>query len=665
MRMVLYRILHMGYLKALKSIFLAVFLFFSFGLKAQEPCADISNPTAKKIYSEALADYKAGRMFKASGLLREVVALEPTHAHSYYLLGMINIEKLNYNPIAAENHFLKAISLCPEVDFYAYYYLGQLTFRMKDYSRALKFMNTFLEKKEDIKSREDLREALRIQDESAFKMSFYSNPVPFNPVLLKGLSTPLDEYLIAISADEQLAFFTRKIPVKDQERNPDDLNRVKEVFMYSQRDSLGEFHQGLPMPHPFNQSYNEGSASLSLNNQVLYFTSCDYIGSYLNCDICFSEFIDGKWSRIQFIGNEVNGRNSWESQPSISPDGNMLIFVSDRPGGKGGYDLWFARRGADGKWTPAQNLGDQINTSGNERSPFFHPDGVSLYFASDGHRGLGGYDLYVSRKLGPGQWSAPMNLGYPINSEADETGLAVNSSGETAYFASNKLNGPGGWDFYTFELYQAARPKPVRLIAGEVKTPGGLVPPKTRVELKNLANQEVKDVGVDQTTGKFATTALPDATYTLTAKSRNHVFASRIIWPIPALRLPSRPMKLEVRPVEPGKNYAIDDILFDFDKFDLKAESFFILDNIFDFLREHPRVEVQIQGHTDIVGSDQYNQVLSEQRALVVYAYLVEKGINPERLSSRGFGASRPVTTNETDEGRARNRRTELLILKN
>ncbi|NLF41295.1 MAG: OmpA family protein [Bacteroidales bacterium] len=656
-------VLNMG-LGRLKLISYAILFCVSINGFSQQPCSELQNATAKQIFNEAYSDYASGRIYKASGLLREVIALEPGYAKSYYLLGMINIEKTNFNPIAAEKNFLKALELCPDIDKYAYYYLGQLAFNKKDYSNAGKYMALFTKEQEDIRNKNDLSEALKILEESNFKMSFYGNPVPFNPILLKGLSTVKDEYLIAISADEQLAFFTRKILEKENEPYDEDLNREKEVFMYSRRDSLGDFHQGYPMPYPFNQSYNEGSASLSLNNRVIYFTSCGYVSDYLNCDICYSEFRNGKWGPIQIIGNEINGRSSWESQPSISPDGSTLIFVSDRQGGLGGYDLWSSARTPDGKWTQAQNMGNVVNTRGNDRSPFLHPDGASLYYASDGHRGLGGYDLFISRLGSDGKWNTPMNLGYPINSEADETGLAVNAYGDKAYFASNKLKGPGGWDFYTFELYQGARPKPVRLLAGEVKTPKGIVPAKTRVEVKNLQNMDTKNVGVDQQSGRYATTINPNETYLLTAKSRDHVFASKLIWPMPSLKGYLPEIKMEIRPVVVGQNYAIEDILFDFDKFVIKAESIYILENMYDFLMEHPTVEIQIQGHTDIVGTDEYNKELSEQRARAVYDYLVSKGIVAERMSSIGFGSSLPVSTNDTEEGRARNRRTVMRIVK-
>ncbi|MFZ4564598.1 MAG: OmpA family protein, partial [Bacteroidales bacterium] len=382
------------------------------------------------------------------------------------------------------------------------------------------------------------------------------------------------------------------------------------------------------------------------------------------CDIYYSENVNGDWSPIKSVSNKINLPGSWESQPTISADGRTLYFVSDRSGGFGGYDIYRSIKSESGEWGTPINLGPLINSTGNEKSPFFHPDEKTLYFSSDGWMGLGGYDIFYSKLDDHGLWTKPKNIGYPINSPDDEVGFFVSTDGMQGFFASNKFNGKGGWDLYSFELYDAARPEKVLLIRGNIKSEYSAEPVKAHIELKNLDTKKISNIPMDSVTGNYVAVAPFNSDYIMTVKKEGHVYESRYIAKVDSMfKLPAR-IDIEMKPIELNKSYRINDIYFPFNSFDLTMESKAVLDQLIDFLSESQNISIQIQGHTDNIGNDASNLKLSESRAHSVYNYLIEKGIAEKRLTYKGFGKAMPVAENDSEEGRARNRRTVFVITK-
>jgi outer membrane protein OmpA-like peptidoglycan-associated protein len=434
--------------------------------------------------------------------------------------------------------------------------------------------------------------------------------------------------------------------------------------MFSSLQADGTFSEGEEMPEPFNLNDNEGGATLTINNNTLYYTVCKYTknNTYYNCDIFFSEYINEEWSKIKSVSDKINQSTTWESQPSISSDGKTLYFISDRPGGTGGYDIYKSIKDEKGEWCYPINLGPRINSTGNEKSPFIHPDGKTLYFSTDSRMGLGGFDIFYSRLDTNGNWSKPKNIGYPINSRDDEVGFFVSTDGTHGFFASNKLKGKGGWDLYSFELYNDARPEKVLFIKGTVKSEAIAEPVKARIELKNLETRKISEIPLDTNTGNYVAIAPFNDDYTMTVKKEGYVYETRYISRIDStFKTPAR-IDVEIEPIELNKSYRINDIYFDFNKYDLTDASKAVLDQLIEFLNENPEIRIQIQGHTDNIGNDSENLRLSENRARSVYNYLVDKGIKNIRLTYQGFGKTMPVANNDTEEGRARNRRTVFVI---
>lgn len=641
-----------------------------------QPCEPPGNRKAEKLVKQARDDIKERKFMPANAALKEAIEMEPDYADAYYLLGLINVKRIDYNVKAAETYLAKAIELCPQVDVYAYYYLGDIYFGAKKYYLAAKHFKEFLKDVDKIKSDKDYNDATEKYNTVRFFDKSYNAPVPFDPKPVRGVSSPLDEYLAIISPDNEMALYTRKIEYR-QKAGWESSAKYIERFVFSKRTPTGDFDNGEFMPYPFNQQNNEGGATLTIDNRELFYTVCkSSTTNYLNCDIYTSKFEGGQWSEIKSLGANVNMPDNWETQPTVSSDGNTLYFVSDRKGGQGGYDLYKTTRDSNGVWSKAVNMGNTINTPGNERSPFIHTDSQTLYFASGdkqgddgqyykGHQGFGGYDIFFTKMNDKGVWEKPKNIGYPINTEADEASFFVSTDGKLAYVASNKLKGgPGGWDLYFFELYPEARPEKVLFIKGEVKQQDNEeVVTEARVELKNAVTRKVTQIPVNKETGQYVAAIKFDADYILTVKKDDFAYESKYISEKDTAFEKPVAVDFEVKPIEKGKSYRINDITFETDKYDLNNQAKLVIEEFASFMNDNPHLEVEIQGHTDNVGNPDYNLFLSDDRARAVYDYLLKVGIDKKRVSFKGYGITRPIESNATEAGRARNRRTEFYII--
>jgi outer membrane protein OmpA-like peptidoglycan-associated protein/tetratricopeptide (TPR) repeat protein len=627
-------------------------------------CKRIYDKKTEKLYDEGIGYFKKGNYTEAGRIMKGLIQQEEDFVDAWYVYGLINFKKRYANFREAERAFLKVVDICPTYDPYAWYYLGEICYGSEKYDSTIRYLEEFLKDVEKIRSDEDYYRAVQLVDYSRFYLDIVKSPVPFQPYVVKHISTPENEYLPILSPDNQLALFTR------EKKIPPDRNSVipsiayREKFMFSTLEPDGTFTEGTEMPEPFNINDNEGGASLTIDNNTLYYTVCRYskTNSYYNCDIFFSEFINGEWTPVKSVSDKVNLPYSWESQPSISADGKTLYFVSDRNGGYGGYDIYRTIRTDDGDWGTPINLGPAINTSRNEKSPFIHPDGKTLYFSSDGWLGLGGYDVFYSRLGESGNWSKAVNIGFPINSPDDEVGFFVSTDGTHGFFASNKYDGVGGWDLYTFELYNKARPEKVLFLKGTVRSEVFQEPVKARIELKNLETKKISEIPLDTTTGNYVTVAPFNNDYIMTVKKEGYVYETRYLSRKDSIyRMPAR-LDVEIKPIELHKSYRINDIFFAFNSYELSAESKAVLDQLIQFLSENITISIEIQGHTDNIGNDEDNMKLSGNRARSVYEYLIASGVSAGRLTYKGYGETMPVADNSTEEGRARNRRTVFVI---
>jgi len=357
----------------------------------------------------------------------------------------------------------------------------------------------------------------------------------------------------------------------------------------------------------------------------------------------------------------VNSRYS-EKHPSISADGRTLYFSSNRPGGSGSYDIWMSDWNGE-RWSDPVNLGDSVNTSGVEQSPFIHPDQQSLYFSSTGWPGMGQGDLFLSRLNRITGWSKPENLGYPINTYDDEIGLTLNASGNRAYFASNRGEGMDT-DIYSFEMPQELRPVPVSYMKGRIFDSRTMKGIKAVLQLIDLESEEaVMELESHAGEGDYLISLPTDRDYALNVSADGYLFYSDH-FNFSGMHSQARPLRRDV-PLDAlrvGSVVVLHNVFFARDSYTLEAESRAELNRVYDFLKLNPGIGVEISGYTDITGSPEHNQELSEHRARSVVEYLVNKGIARERLKAAGYGERNPVADNENKTGRAQNRRTELKI---
>ncbi len=672
-------------------------MLFPLVLHSQEltknPCVEVKSNRAIKYFRQALENLETGNDKEGYRLLMEAVKTDPEFPDAYYQLAQINLKKAqdamyDINEVRnadryyhkAERFFLKTVKYCSKLDDYrSYYYLGIYYYQIKNLKNTLDYLRFYLAHQS---SGEKLKKNARaIIDRIGDAAKLIENPVPFNPEKLAGVCTSADEFLPLISPDGELALFTRRYPKFIKETQT---KRFVDEFSFSNRQnpltqSYELFDKGKPMPSPFNeQGMDQGAASITIDNKHLYMTICQFVNGkggkpYKNCDIYVSDFEDGKWTALKNLGPNINGQNTWESQPSISADGKTLYFASVRSQNIGfssnnpTIDIYMSKLKEDNTWTKAKNLGQEINTRSNEKSPFIHTDSQTLYFSSDGRNGLGGYDIYFSQLQPNGHWSEPKNIGYPINTEGDDLGFIVSTNGEKAYFSSDRIDESTGWDIYSFELYQGARPHKVLFAKGKLVDDHGNVITDAKVEIKSVNTNKTVSGMVDKKTGDYAVAiaAEKDDEFLLTVKKKDFAFTSTFINPkkITHIDVPLQ-INMEMKPVKIGETVEIKDIHFATNSANFDKGSLFILDNFIDFLNENPKIKIGIQGHTDNVGDHKLNMELSKKRAEAVREYLILMGIKQSRIVfTKGFGETKPVATNLTPEGKAKNRRTEFVIV--
>lgn len=629
------------------------------GQDKEDPCPLSDNKKARKLYEKAL-DVARNDKTEARSILKEALDLDSEFGRANFVMADLLIKQKR---VADAEPYLRTVArVCPDLDPMVFYRLGSIAFENKNWKESQGFLKTFVDSRS--KKEAEKSEARTMIQACGFYLQGYANPVPFNPVPLAEISTAADEYLPVITPDNEMAYFTRSTFLEEKFTGGINTERKRqERFSYAPNSGSNSFQAGTPMPTPFNMNNNEGGASLSADNRYMFFTICKNDGGdQLNCDLFYTVFQNGAWSEIKNAGPNINGKDTWESQPSLSSDGRTLYFASNRVGGLGGIDIWKSTKDAKGNWGAPENLGPRINTEGNEKSPFFHSDGQTLYFSSTGHLGYGGYDIYLSKLSKDTGWVKPRNIGYPINSERDDLGFFVSTDGKYGYFASDKLKGNGGWDVYSFELYKEARPERVLFVSGALRDENNQVISDAKVEIKNTRTREVTTVEVDSLTGKYVAVVAFNEDHILTVKQPGKAFTSQYFSAADSSLGKPMKMDLKVEEIKVGKPYKLNNIYFKTSSSLLNPETIIIIEELTKFLQENKTVSIAIHGHTDNAGNAADNLKLSADRAKMVFDLLVLNGIDASRLSYKGFGATRPIASNLTEKGKALNRRTEFMV---
>ncbi len=637
------------------SRYILLVCLLTFQIAAAQKTYRTESKKAINYYEEGLGYYQIKEYVLAEEKLRSAIRVDEKFQDAYLVLAEVFWEQSQYEP--AIDFYNKGLSI--DLYYYPRGFLnkGKLEVKSARYEEARNSFKKFLEL-DTIESKYTLR-AKRGIEQTKFAIHATQNPVDFEPVNLgPNINTAEDEYWPSLSADEQTLVITRLVHVYDIVKE----DKVQEDFFISEYGVDG-WSSMKNAGFPLNTDNNEGAQSISANGQLMVYTVCNRKGVIGRCDLYYSVKEGEEWIFPKNMGEPVNS-TAKETQPSLSADGRTIYFASNRTGGKGGLDIWMSRTDSSGKWEAPLNLGDSINSPGDEMSPFIHHDNTSLYFSSNFHIGMGDFDLFVSRLDSNGKWSKPRNLGYPINTHRDEIGLIVNARGNTAYYASG-IHSVTGKDIYSFTLHEDVRPHEVSYLKGRVfdeKTRNRL---KARFELYDLNDGKlISQSYSDPVTGEFLLCLPTNKNYMLNVENKGYLFYSDN-FALEGIYHLGKPFfkDIPLKPILAGEKTVLKNVFFEINSYALKPESKYELNKIVHFLKTNPEVTIEISGHTDNIGSGEYNQLLSENRAKSVVDYLISDGIRYERLNYIGYGFNNPVDQNDTEEGRANNRRTELKVI--
>jgi outer membrane protein OmpA-like peptidoglycan-associated protein len=642
----------------LRRVLVLIFMLviFAFPVKSfSQGLHTISNKALKE-YNEGKLAYNYLDLTRAETYLKEAIKTDPSFYEAYLIYAEMLSDLRRFNE--AVFNYRKVISIDSLFFMPAFYGLGNAEFFTGDYQNAMTHFKIYLENKP--KSEDYIKKATKNVEDCIFAINAIKNPVSFKPVNLgDSINTNLDEYWPSITADGQTIMFTRQI--ESGSANKGLKNNAQEDFYVSHLVN-GTWSKAVPAGSPLNTPGNEGAQSIGQNGQYMFFTACDKPESYGRCDIYYSLFNGKSWSEPINAGSQIN-TSAWESQPSINAEGRVLFFTSNRPGGIGGMDIWYSVLNADGKWGKPKNLGPKINTKSDEMSPFIHFDCRTLYFSSNGWPGMGGYDLYMSRMLEDSTWTDPVNLGYPINTFNDETGLVIESNGTKAYFSSSQNNGKGK-DIFSFDLPESLRPEPVSYLKGKVydKETGKIL--TANYELINLTLAKTIINSRTDEIGNFLVCLPLGYNYGLNVNRDGYLFYSENFrFDTTRSNMDPYLKRIPLSPIKVGEKLMLYNVFYETDSWNLKQESLIELKKLYNLLADNKDVVVEIGGYTDSTGSSDHNLILSENRAKSVVNYLLAQGISQIRMKYKGYGATLPVGDNKTAEGRQLNRRTEVKIL--
>jgi outer membrane protein OmpA-like peptidoglycan-associated protein len=618
---------------------------------------------AIKHFKEALKKYQDHDDKGALEELDKAEKRDPGFSEVYELRANILIDHRENEKAIAEYQKLFAHNSRPHSA--TYYTCGNLEFHTGHYEDAKAHFEKFLQTPGldpdlELETRKNL-------ESCKYAIEAIKHPVPFNPVNMgPNINSKAHEYFPAITVDGNKFLFTRNF-------RTDGMASQEDLYCSEKKD--GQWQLAQPM-NEINTPYNEGAPCFSADGKILFYAACaegpdrqygPTRRGYGSCDIFYCVFRNGHWSKPMNVGPPVSTAD-WESQPSFSSDGKDLYFVRAKIGKDRqpkNADIYVSHINDNGQFMPPVKLNDKVNTPGNEESVFIHPDNMTLYFSSDGHVGMGGLDIYMSKRQPDGDWGEPVNLGYPINSSGDDNSVLVDPAGVLAYFSSDRPGGFGGLDFYSFELPANVRPEKLTYFKGKVYDAVSKKPLEASFELIDLGTQKSLYTSLsDQSTGEFFMTLPSNKNYMLNVSRPGYLsYSGNFFMKDSADKSKPYLMDVPLQPIDVDKVETLKNVFFDTDKSTLKPESTVELDKLVTFLNSNKTLRIELRGHTDNVGEKKHNQLLSESRAKAVMDYLIAHGIAKERLTSKGFGDTMPVVPNDSDAHRQMNRRTEYKII--
>jgi tetratricopeptide (TPR) repeat protein len=598
-----------------------------------------------KLFKKAEILFAANKVRDAVNFCRKAIRKDSTYTNPLVLLGSIYEQNGEINNALV--FYKKALSInindFPDLPVI----ITELALRTKDYSTVIFNATEYLKNPNFSFAKKD--KVLRLLALAEFRKTVLQKPENIQIHKLKNSIQGTDEYVNCISIDHQYLYFTLKSP---HEKSQDSCQLFDENIYQArlQGDSLTDFKM---IEFPEDYVGKAGAASVSADGRYLFFTVGYHKKGLGNCDLYVMDFTSEK-KKVFNLGNMINTKD-WDSQACFSSDGKTLFFASRRSGGFGGSDIWISELNENGYWKQPRNAGPMINTDKNEMAPFIHADTQTLYFSSEGHIGMGGYDLFISRKDKNNIWSKAENLGFPINTEFDEINIVIAPNGEDAYISVKKDN----FDMYTFKLTNH-KANAISFITGRIYDNETKKPIEAKIELFDLNQNTLFAQAISFKDGLFKIPFPKGKHYAFHVNKESYLFYSKNYF---ENIIHSDTLEIGLFPIQLYANVKLNNVFFEKDKYTLKAESRMELLRLVQFMIENPELKIEIAGHTDDTGSSDYNLKLSEERAKSVYNFLIKYSIDIHRLSYKGYGETKPIVENTNAKNRAMNRRTEFRII--
>lgn len=640
-----------------------ILLITSFSALAQKDREyTITNKKAIKQFEEAVAMYDLRDFNGAVAGLRKAVEIEPKFIEAWYMMAQAYNDRGEME--AAIEPIEKALAIDERYYNEGWLMLAECYFSLGKYNEAENAAGKYVKMPHTTPKLE--KRGMLILSSCIFAKQAIASPVNFTPINMgSAINTASNEYYPCITADESTLLFTREVADSRSTKG------IQEDFFISEKNG-GTWSDAVPVVE-INTPMNEGAPTMGADGQTIIFTACETgdgqwggqrqgMGS---CDLFYTMKTGNNWTPAKNLGAGINS-GGWESQPSFSADGKTLYFVRGKRSARGyvEQDIWFSYIMDNGLWSPAQKVPGRVNTDFEEESVMIHPDGHTLYFSSNGHPGMGGLDIFMSRMLPNGEWDTPVNLGYPINTLANENSLQVTAGGKMALFASERVGGFGGLDLYSFELPEFARPAMVTYVHGIISDKLSFKKLGAKLQLIDLETGKVAvETWSNDKLGDFLLCLPSGKDYAMFVSKEGYLFYSGNF----SLKNYTSPqpyeLNIQLQKLKAGDPIVLNNVFFNTNSFELLPSSKVELDRLADLLLKNPTIKVEIGGHTDNVGNDADNLKLSENRAKSVVDYVVSKGVEATRITAKGYGETMPTADNATEEGRAKNRRTELKIV--